>query len=172
MIAEGGRDAFYKGEIAKRLVAFSDKKGGLFALDDFAKHTLIAGHVAARSGDALARSVSERLAAVGVRHAATGLAAAWQLTRFAGFRLTTFYVDSRPSAEVVAGLGFHAAARGANLWLIVPNDEGVFQGAESQDGIPCVHPIQTYLDLGAHPERAAEAAKHLRDRYMNWSPHA
>ena len=39
MISEGGRDAFYKGEIAKRLVAFSDKKGGLFALDDFAKHT-------------------------------------------------------------------------------------------------------------------------------------
>jgi gamma-glutamyltranspeptidase / glutathione hydrolase len=39
MIAEGGRDAFYKGEIAKRLVAFSDKKGGLFALEDFARHT-------------------------------------------------------------------------------------------------------------------------------------
>ena len=39
MIAAGGRDAFYKGEIAKRLVAFSDEKGGLFTLDDFAKHT-------------------------------------------------------------------------------------------------------------------------------------
>ena len=38
MIAEGGRDAFYKGEIAKRLVAFSDKKGGLFALEDFTRH--------------------------------------------------------------------------------------------------------------------------------------
>jgi len=39
MIAEGGRDAFYKGEIAKRLVAFSEKKGGLLALDDLARHT-------------------------------------------------------------------------------------------------------------------------------------
>lgn len=39
MIADDGRDAFYKGEIARRLVAFSDRKGGLFALDDFAKHT-------------------------------------------------------------------------------------------------------------------------------------
>lgn len=39
MIAEGGRDAFYKGEIARRLVAFSDKKGGLFALNDFARHS-------------------------------------------------------------------------------------------------------------------------------------
>ncbi|MDB5312029.1 MAG: ggt [Gemmataceae bacterium] len=39
LIAEGGRDAFYKGEIAARLVAFSDRKGGLFAAADFAKHT-------------------------------------------------------------------------------------------------------------------------------------
>jgi gamma-glutamyltranspeptidase/glutathione hydrolase len=39
MIAEGGRDAFYKGEIAKRLVAFSDRKGGLFTAEDLAKHT-------------------------------------------------------------------------------------------------------------------------------------
>ncbi len=38
MIAEGGRDAYYKGEIAKRLVAFSDKKGGLFSLEDFTRH--------------------------------------------------------------------------------------------------------------------------------------
>ena len=33
MIAEGGRDAFYKGEIAEKIVAFSDKVGGLFALE-------------------------------------------------------------------------------------------------------------------------------------------
>jgi gamma-glutamyltranspeptidase/glutathione hydrolase len=38
LIAEGGRDAYYKGEIAKKLVAFSDKKGGLFSLDDFTRH--------------------------------------------------------------------------------------------------------------------------------------
>jgi gamma-glutamyltranspeptidase / glutathione hydrolase len=38
MIAKDGRDAFYRGEIAKRLVAFSDKKGGLFTRDDLAKH--------------------------------------------------------------------------------------------------------------------------------------
>lgn len=39
LIAEQGRDAFYKGDIAKRLVAFSEKKGGLFTLEDFASHT-------------------------------------------------------------------------------------------------------------------------------------
>jgi gamma-glutamyltranspeptidase/glutathione hydrolase len=38
-IAEGGRDAFYKGRIAKEIVAFSDRAGGLFTLKDFADHT-------------------------------------------------------------------------------------------------------------------------------------
>lgn len=39
MIARDGRDAFYKGEIARRLVAFSNKKGGLFSMEDFTRHT-------------------------------------------------------------------------------------------------------------------------------------
>ncbi len=38
LIAENGRDAFYKGQIARDLVTFSDKVGGLFALKDFADH--------------------------------------------------------------------------------------------------------------------------------------
>jgi gamma-glutamyltranspeptidase/glutathione hydrolase len=38
-LAEGGRDAFYKGAIAKEIVAFSDKHGGLFTARDFEEHT-------------------------------------------------------------------------------------------------------------------------------------
>jgi gamma-glutamyltranspeptidase/glutathione hydrolase len=34
-IADGGRDAFYKGAIADELVAFSDERGGLFTKKDF-----------------------------------------------------------------------------------------------------------------------------------------
>jgi gamma-glutamyltranspeptidase/glutathione hydrolase len=34
-IAQGGRDAFYKGPIARDIVAFSEKQGGLFSLRDF-----------------------------------------------------------------------------------------------------------------------------------------
>jgi gamma-glutamyltranspeptidase/glutathione hydrolase len=37
-IARDGRDAFYKGRIAKEIVAFSEKNGGLFSLRDFADH--------------------------------------------------------------------------------------------------------------------------------------
>ncbi len=37
-IATGGRDAFYKGEIARKIVAFSEQNGGYFSHADFADH--------------------------------------------------------------------------------------------------------------------------------------
>lgn len=37
MIAEGGRDAYYNGPIARQIVAYSDQVGGLFSLDDLSK---------------------------------------------------------------------------------------------------------------------------------------
>jgi len=60
--------------------------------------------------------------------------------------------------EILAGL----------LWLVVPNDTGVFQGAVEKDGIRCVHPAQVYVDLKDHPERAAEAADRLRAELLTW----
>ncbi len=38
-IATDGRDAFYKGNIAKQIVAFSEQNGGFFSLADFEKHS-------------------------------------------------------------------------------------------------------------------------------------
>jgi gamma-glutamyltranspeptidase/glutathione hydrolase len=37
-IAKGGRDVFYKGEIAEEIVRFSKSKGGFFTMKDFADH--------------------------------------------------------------------------------------------------------------------------------------
>jgi gamma-glutamyltranspeptidase/glutathione hydrolase len=38
-LAAEGRDAFYRGDIARRIVQFSQDNGGFFELDDFATHT-------------------------------------------------------------------------------------------------------------------------------------
>jgi len=38
-IAAGGRDAFYKGDIAKTIAAYMKKQGGFLTYDDLAKHT-------------------------------------------------------------------------------------------------------------------------------------
>lgn len=134
----------------------------------FSKHTITQGHVAARSGDALARFVADTLSAAKVEHAATGLSAAWQLTRFAGFRTATFFVRTEPTASLKSELGFREDARGANLWLVEPSDAGVFQGADERDGVRCVHPVQVYLDLKEHPERASDAAERIRSEFLNW----
>lgn len=134
----------------------------------FSKHTIVRGHVAARSGDALTRLVGDALSTAGVEHAATGLAAAWQLTRFVAFRVATFFLSCDLDETITKVLGFREDARGANLWLVLPNDVGVFEGAADRDGVRCVHPVQAYLDLQEHPERAPEAAERVRAQFLRW----
>jgi len=135
---------------------------------DFKKHHIIKGHVAARSGDALLHRIADSLTENAVDYAATGLGAAWLYCHFTNFRLATFYFRHPPSEKVLGSLNFREDERGANTWLVIANDEGVFYGSEVHDGIPCVHPVQVYLDLKNHPERASEAAAKLRQDYFRW----
>ena len=136
----------------------------------FDRHTVIRGHVAARSGVELVRALAGTLVKLDVPHAATGLPAAWLWTTYAGFRLATVYLADIPSAGLMADLGFREEPRGANTWLVVPNDEGVFHGASQVGDVRCVHPLQAYLDLKGHPERAQEAADELRSRLLSRGP--
>jgi Transcriptional regulator, AbiEi antitoxin, Type IV TA system len=139
---------------------------------DFSRHHIVRGHIAARSSDEILRRISEELKDGNVEHAATGLAGAWLLNQFTGFRLVVFYVKEIPSDAVGQALGFHEEQRGENVWLVVPNDEGVFQGAAEREGVRCVHPVQVYLDLKDHPERSTEAAEQLRAKLLKGSGHA
>jgi len=135
---------------------------------DFDKHHLIQGHIPARSGDALVRELARALSQAKVEYAATGLAGAWLLTQFAGFRLTTVYVEDLPGYGLLDKLGFREEPRGGNVWLALPKDEGVFHGVQEVDGVRCAHPVQVYVDLKGHPERAAEAAERVRSEYLRW----
>jgi DNA-binding MarR family transcriptional regulator len=142
----------------------------------FFRHDVLQGHVAARAGDELLREMDRQLRRAKIKHAATGLGAAWLYTHFADFRLVTFYVSARPES-FLKDIGFRREPSGANIWLVIPNDEGVFQEtrtAGNYDGgetdidkdIECVHPVQVYIDLKDHPERAEEAATELRNRLL------
>jgi hypothetical protein len=135
---------------------------------DFEKHDIKRGHVAVRDPQELISTIRDSAGSFGLSWALTGLAAAWQMTRFAMFRLVTVFVRERPSEEWLGRIGFREGPRGANLWVVRPVDDGVFVGADSVDGLPCVHPLQVYLDLKAHPERAEEAAAELRARRIRW----
>jgi len=135
---------------------------------DFNDHTILRGHVAARSGPDLLRELSMVLGERGVEHAATGLAGAWLWEPFAAFRTVTVYLATLPRPELLAAVGFHEGARGSNTWLVVPNDEGVFTGVEARDGVPCASAVQVYVDLKGQPERAQEAAEELRRVHLTW----
>ena len=132
----------------------------------FDRHQVIRGHIPSRGGDSLTHFIADTLSKADVRYAATALPAAWLWTQYARFRLSTVYLPTAPSEGIQEDLGFREEPRGANTWLVVPNDEGVFRGAEIVDGIRCVHPVQVYLDLKDHPERSTEAAAELRSRVL------
>ncbi len=131
---------------------------------DFEKLHIVKGHLPARSGEARMRQVAQAFSEQSAEYAVTGLAAAWLLTHFAGFRTLVLYAKTNPG-QILAPLGFREEERGANLWVATPEDDWVFKGASFMDGVRSVGPIQTYLDLKSGLERSEEAAEQVREHY-------
>lgn len=134
----------------------------------FEKHLILPRFAAYRTGDSTLKNLAETLERSNTDYAATGLAGAWLASHFASFRLTTFYLREMPSDKLLDDLKLVDQSSGANVWLVVPDDEGVFQGASIRNGVRCVHPVQLYLDLKDHPERSKEAAAAIREEFLNW----
>lgn len=138
---------------------------------DFSRHHIVKGHVAARSGDELLQRLARPLSQQDVQYAATALGASWLFTHFATFRMATFYFRTMPGRSLLKAIEFWEEPKGANVQLVVPNDEGVFQGSQIVEGIPCVSPVQVYLDLKNQTERAKEAADELRKQLLHFDVH-
>lgn len=132
----------------------------------FDRHDIVTGHLSG-SGIELAKDLHARLQDEQIEHAFTGLPAAWAINGFARFRLISVYVTGDPRAAADS-VGLRRNERGANIQLIGPDDRGVFDGGSTVDGMPCVSAVQVLLDLGHLPERAAEAAEHLRTHGDLW----
>lgn len=132
---------------------------------EFTGHRVSRFYRTARSGLSLLRGLAEGLSQTGCTWAATGLSAAYMYTQHADFRLTTVFVDQLPKDP--ASLGLHPVEQGENVWLVEPDDEGVFYRRQER-GVWCAHPVQVYLDLLSQPERAAEARAHLRAELLRW----
>lgn len=67
-----------------------------------------------------------------------------------------------PDEDIFDQIHFREVDSGANIWIVKPNDPGVFNGTMDLNGVDCVSPIQTYLDLQHLPERADEATDMIR----------
>jgi len=139
---------------------------------DFKKNRIIKGHIPARSSNEILKKISDLLSDKDILHAATGLSGAWLYCKFANFRIVSFYIEEQLSKNLFKFLGFREEKQGSNVWFVVPKDEGVFHGSKKVEDTICAHPIQVYLDLFGHPERAKEAANNLRKTFLNWNKHA
>ncbi|MFO0723112.1 MAG: type IV toxin-antitoxin system AbiEi family antitoxin [Myxococcota bacterium] len=135
----------------------------------FDKHEIRRAHVAVSGDEDLLAIMDHGLSKLSLRYAATGLSAAWLLASFAGYRTATFFVERHLTDAEAKKMSLRWTERGANVWVVVPNDEGVYYDAKPRSGrVPCVHPVQAYLDLKGHPERAEEAAQALEQRFLTW----
>jgi hypothetical protein len=97
------------------------------------------------------------------------LSAAQWLAPYARTALTHFYADELGIERIKSALKLSSAAKGENMVIVLPRDEGIFRDAvEPAPGIVCTSPVQTYLDLSILGDRGREAAEHLRSVLLRW----
>jgi len=132
-------------------------------------HTVLRGHTSAGSGRAGTEQLWSILWQHGVEHAFTGLSAAWMIAPMSMYRISSVYLKEQPSPELLSALRFEEESRGANTWLIIPNDDGVFWGTKEYESMPVVSPLQVLLDLKDHPERSEEAAEEIQKKFFPWA---
>ena len=72
------------------------------------------------------------------------------------------YVESLPSTDMLKTLNAREVPSGGRLWLIRPQDNGVFQFTQTVEGLPLVSDAQIYLDLLQTGLRGPDAADALR----------
>lgn len=85
--------------------------------------------------------------------------AAWQRRPHTTPPVVSCYIKKRRILEIVPA---RRVKSGGNLWLIVPEDEGVWQEAQATGGFPLVSDVQIYLDLLQVDQRGPETAAELR----------
>jgi uncharacterized protein YcaQ len=107
-------------------------------------------------------AVIERLKTATMRHAVTGSWAAAQIAPVAPPRLVLVYVDRPTAAE--EELGLLRAEAGANVALLTPFDDIVFDRTSNKSGFTITAPSQVAADLMRSPGRGPNEAEAL----MTW----
>lgn len=100
-----------------------------------------------------------RLAKTSEHYAITGSLAAAAIAPIAAPRLATLWM--RDADQGAARLGLRPAEAGANVLLLEPDDEGVFEGTAERDALRYAAPSQVVADLLTSPGRAPAEADEL-----------
>ena len=122
-------------------------------------------------GDQLTKRLSEKLNAEPWHPRAifaSNSAAQW-IAPFSRGGTHSFYADESGARMLEETLKLTHAAKGANVILCIPIDEGLFEDAvQPAPGVFCTCPIVTYLDLWNGNDRDREAADHLASECFPW----
>jgi hypothetical protein len=95
----------------------------------------------------------------------TGLSGAARLVPAVRYQRAMAYVGG-PPGELLGPLQLKVVESGANVSLLAPYDEGVFQGAQRIDDLAVVSPVQLYLDLRSFRGRGEEAARQILEEVL------
>lgn len=99
------------------------------------------------------------------QYAFTGFSGAIRLAPFVRYSKATAYIAGHLQA-IIEELQIKPVTSGANLTLIVPNDDAVFIGSRNIDGMTVAAPMQLYLDLLSVSGRGQEAAEKIFDEVI------
>ena len=101
---------------------------------DFERQEVRAGYLPARTGQAALAQIVDGFNEYEVEYAATGLAAAWALTHFASFRLSTLYLPRGAPASVLDRIGFQSGSAARTCGWSRPPTPASWTGLASSTG--------------------------------------
>ncbi|HKA94329.1 MAG TPA: hypothetical protein VKE97_11015 [Acidimicrobiia bacterium] len=124
----------------------------------------------ARDPRELAGAVSASLAAAGVEHAVTGVAAAALVAPFVtAIPVSEVWVDPRASLdEAVTATGGEIVDTGSNLVLVQGNGDEPLAFRRQVEGAWTVNPVRLFYDLRRDPRRGREQAERLRQEVIGF----
>jgi hypothetical protein len=114
---------------------------------------------------AVETALAQNCAQLNISCALTGLAGAARYQPGIRYQRTMCFVSHIPPALLEA-VELKAVTSGANVTLLSPYDDGVFNGTETFDGLPAVSPVQLYLDLKNYKGRGEEAAQTIYNKLL------
>ncbi len=100
-----------------------------------------------------------------VRYALAGFSSAARFAPMVRYQRAMAYISGNIE-EIARKFELKSVASGANISLVEPYDDGVFNGTEIRDAAKVTSPLQTYLDLCGIKGRGEEAAEFLKEKVM------
>jgi hypothetical protein len=132
--------------------------------DDFGRRTRTHCYSGLGAPLELALKLKALLAEHSIAVAFTQWVAGWLRHPYTEPAIVSAYVPGPLQDALLETIGLRHVKEGGKVWLLVPDDEGVFLETQEAQGLPLVTDAQIYLDM-IHSEafRAQDQAKALRE---------